>query len=320
MIDGCGRTIDHLRLSLTDHCNLACRYCVSEDHKPSMQMIDAGFAYEAVRWLSQRHGIRHVRLTGGEPLLYPDLLPLTERLAKLDTLHEITLTTNSQALVKKARALRDAGLSRINISLDTLDPEQFAHQTRGGDLARTLAGIEEARRVDLTPIKINVVAQRSVNDEELADLAFWGLSRGCIVRFLEVMPIGPLSHVARRHLISEAEILTRLAERFTLRPIPQSVGQPATDYAATGSGVQGVIGVIAPTTRPFCSRCRRLRVTSRGHLVACLHDRNKIELISAWDGARLDEEAANVLLHRAIAAKPEVSPQNQSVPMIALGG
>ena len=126
MIDGCGREIDHLRLSLTDHCNLACRYCVPEGARPPHQMIDfASFAYELVRWLSEHQGVRHVRLTGGEPLLYPDLIPLVRRLSSIDQLNEVTLTTNGQALTQKAAALREAGLSRINVSLDTLNPDRF---------------------------------------------------------------------------------------------------------------------------------------------------------------------------------------------------
>jgi len=140
MIDGCGREIDHLRLSLTDRCNLACRYCIPEGAEPSRRMIAPAFAFEIVRWLSQEHGIRHVRLTGGEPLLYPDLIPLIEQLSALDTLHQVTLTTNAQALSRRATALRAAGLSRINISLDTLRADRFAKLTRGGNITHRPGG------------------------------------------------------------------------------------------------------------------------------------------------------------------------------------
>lgn len=323
MIDGCGREIDHLRLSLTDRCNLACRYCLPEGARPggsAGEGIDLGFASEVVRWLSQEHGIRYVRLTGGEPLLYPNLSPLIQRLANFAALHEVTLTTNGQALAGRAGALRAAGLSRVNVSLDTLKPDRFAHVTRGGRVTHTLAGIEAAIDAGLTPVKINVVAQRGLNDDELPDIAEWGLARGCVVRFLEVMPIGPLLHVADRHLVPASEILRRLGERFELRPIPQSIGQPATDYAATAGRLRGVIGVIASTTRPFCSRCRRLRVTARGAIVACVHDGRHFDLAGHWNGRSLDLGAADALLLEAVQGKAEVGPITQSAAMVSLGG
>jgi cyclic pyranopterin phosphate synthase len=285
-----------------------------------MQMIDAAFAFEVVRWLSRKHGIRHLRLTGGEPLLYPRLLPLIEKLGDLGSLREITLTTNGQALVEKARALKAAGLARINVSLDTLDPARFARFTRGGDVARTLRGVEAAAAAGLAPVKINVVAQRGFNEDELAAIAEWGLSRGCVVRFLEVMPIGPLAHATEKHLVPEPEILERLAALFEVRPLPQTIGQPATEYAVIGAGLEGEIGVIASTTRPFCDCCRRLRLTSHGQLVPCVHDRSRVSLMPAWDGQNLDISMADSLLATAVAAKPEVGPRNQAITMMSLGG
>jgi len=320
MLDGCGRQIDHLRLSLTDYCNLACRYCAPEAGHPDCQVIDSDLAFAIVRWLSDAHGISHVRLTGGEPLLYPGLIPLIERLRGLRSLRQLTLTTNGQMLARMAGLLADAGLSRINISLDTLDPKRYEHLTRGGKIERTLSGIKAAVRAGLTPVKINIVAQRGLNDHELADMAEWGLRHECIVRFLEVMPIGPLAHMVDQHLVGQSEILDRLSERFDLRPIAHSVGQPATDYAAAGQGLHGVVGIIAPMTHPFCSRCRRLRVTSGGWLVACLHDKTRFPLTQWWDGQQLDAEGADVTLRQAVAGKRLIGPQNQSSTMLALGG
>lgn len=323
MIDGCGREIDHLRLSLTDHCNLACRYCVPEGIKPSRSAsvgIDPEFAFEAVRWLAERHGIRHVRLTGGEPLLYTGLVPLLERLTRLEVLTEITLTTNAQALRSKARPLYEAGLSRINISLDTFDPQRFAQLTRGGEIRHTLTGIEAAVEVGLTPVKINVVAQRGLNEDELLPIAEWGLARGCVVRYLEVMPLGPLMHVTDQHLVPASEILERLSERLEIREIPQPVGQPATDYAVRGRDVSGVIGIIAHTTIPFCSRCRRLRLTANGQIVPCLHDSRRFDLLRHWNGRSLDIAAADTLLQEAVGGKAAVGPGAQSLTMLSLGG
>jgi GTP 3',8-cyclase len=320
MIDGCGREIDHLRLSLTDHCNLACRYCVPEDAPPSRQMIDARFAFELVRWLSEHHGIRHVRLTGGEPLLYPDLIRLVRRLSSLDRLYEITLTTNGQALVAQAAALREAGLSRINVSLDTLHPDRFENVTRGGRVEHTIKGIESAVRAGLTPVKLNMVVQRGLNDDEIVDTARWGLGLGCVVRFLEVMPIGPLAHVIDGHLVPASEIIDKLSAVFRLAPIQGSLGQPAADYAATSGLLRGVIGVIAPTTQPFCDRCRRMRITSRGAIVACVHDNRHFDMVECWDGRRLNEKLADKILSESILHKPAEGSRSQSLTMIALGG
>ena len=320
MIDGCGREIDHMRLSLTDHCNLACRYCVPESAAPSRQMIDDAFAYELVRWLSGHHGIRHVRLTGGEPLLYPELLPLVRRLSALDELDEITLTTNGQALENKAASLREAGLTRVNVSLDTLNPDRFAHVTRGGHVEHTVKGIESAIEAGMTPVKLNMVVQRGLNDDETVATAQWGLELGCVVRFLEVMPIGPLAHVVDDHLVSASEILERLSTVFRLAPIPQTIGQPAVDYAATSGALRGVIGIIAPTTKSFCERCRRIRITSRGAVVACVHDNRHFGLTECWDGERFNEERANEILRESVLHKPAVGSRSQSLTMIALGG
>jgi GTP 3',8-cyclase len=300
MIDGCGREIDHLRLSLTDHCNLACRYCVSEGAGPSRQMIDASFAYELVRWLSEHHGLRHVRLTGGEPLLYPELISLVQRLSSLAHLSEITLTTNGQALTRNAAPLRKTVLSRINVSLDTLNPERFAQVTRGGRVEHTFDGIEAAINAGLTPVKLNMVVQRGLNDDEIVDAARWGLELGCVVRFLEVMPIGPLAHVIDEHLVPASEIFDKLSAAFRLAPIPQGLGQPAVDHAATAGLLRGVIGIIAPTTRPFCDRCRRIRITSHGAVVACVHDNRRLDTSKCWNGRRLDEERANEILKQVI--------------------
>ena len=322
MIDGCGRIIDHLRLSLTDRCNLACRYCAPDQGATLRGRLDldVDLAYAIVQWLTTQHGIRYVRLTGGEPLLHPHLIPLVERLSRLGDLHELTLTTNGQALAQRAAALRAAGLDRVNVSLDTLDPQRFAHLTRGGHVQRTLVGIEAAVAAGLTPVRINVVAQRGLNDHELADIAAWGLARGCTVRFLEVMPIGPLAHVMDQHLVGATEILARLSERFQLRPISASAGQPAVDYAATGDDLRGVVGIIAPTTRPFCAQCRRLRVTARGQLVSCLHDDRRYDLRRWWNGHELDYAGADTTLRAALAEKPAAGVAAQPACMRSLGG
>ncbi len=320
MIDGCGRKIDYLRLSLTDYCNLACRYCSPRGGLEHASLMDLGFAVAVVRWLSGRHGIECIRLTGGEPLLYPELIPLIEQLSEMDGVREISLTTNGQTLADSAESLRSAGLSRVNISLDTLKSKLYSGETNGGVLEKTIAGIEAATRVGFGKVKLNVVAQRDVNDGELVDIAYWGLSRGCEVRFLEVMAIGPAKHIAEKHLVPAAEILEKLRESFELKPIERTLGRPAEEFEARRGDVQGVIGLIAPTTRPFCGDCRRLRVTSGKGLVPCLHDSTCFDLGRFWDGQRLDENGADEVLQEAVRQKPEQGPRCQTVPMISLGG
>ncbi len=323
LTDGCSRLIDHLRLSLTDRCNLACPYCVVPGTRRPTHRIDADFAIALVRWLSSRHGIRHVRLTGGEPLLYPDLLPMIEASAALGTLREITLTTNAQLLVGMAQSLRRAGLTRINASLDTLDPARFGRLTGGGQLSRTLEGIQAAVEAGLTPVRINVLVQRGLNDDELCELAEWGLTTGCTVRFLEIMPIGAAVGTVDDRLVPAAEIYARLATRFQLRARPCPPGQPATEYQAIrrhGLPLAGRVGVIAATTRPFCASCRRIRITARGELLSCLFDSGGSDLAAAWDGHTLDQDRADAILYAAVMAKPALGLRTQATSMMAIGG
>lgn len=322
LVDGCGRRIDHLRLSLTDRCNLACRYC-STGRREGESLMDAAFAVELVRWLSSRHGVRHVRLTGGEPLLHPRSSEIVSALSQLGTLDEITLTTNGQTLAARAEGLRGAGLTRVNVSLDTLDADRFARLTRGGSLGHTLRGVEAAIEAGLTPVRLNVVVQRGINDEEVCELAHWGLARGCTVRFLEAMPIGPMLGRLHERFVPASETLARLSTRFTLRAIASPPGQPATDFAAVGidgDSPKGVVGVIASTSRPFCSCCRRLRITARGDILSCLFDTAGSSLASAWDGRSLDEDAADRILQVAVIAKPQMGRRTQPTPMVAIGG
>jgi cyclic pyranopterin phosphate synthase len=323
LIDGCGRCIDHLRLSLTDRCNLACGYCHAGNTEGKSCCLDLNFGVAIVDWLSRQHGVRHVRLTGGEPLLHPGLLELVRRLKRIGTLREITLTTNAQALERQAGQLREAGLTRVNISLDTLDAKRFARLTCGGDVARTLRGVDAALEAHLLPVRINVVVQRGVNEEELAQIAQWGLARGCTVRFLEIMRIGPSRRAFHDRLVSAAEVLEQLSRHFALQPIPAPPGQPATDYAAsslsTGTAL-GVLGVIPSTSRPFCRSCRRLRVTNHGEILSCLFDTRGSSLLPAWDGRALDEATADRILQVAVLAKPELGNRVQCKSMSSIGG
>lgn len=323
LIDGCGRRIDHLRLSITQRCNLACRYCSDGLAVANRRPIDVPFAVALVRWLSDRHGVRHVRLTGGEPLSHPRLIELVGALSDLGTLNELTLTTNGQTLARRAAILRSAGLARINVSLDTLNADRFARLTRGGVLARTLDGIEAALSAGLAPVRLNAVVQRGVNDDEICALANWSMSRGCTMRFLEMMPVGPGADALARHLVPASDILEQLDASLRLHPISGTPGQPAQDYAAVSrrpGGPSGRIGIIASTTRPFCEQCRRLRITSRGNILSCLFDTAGSDLAQAWNGHDLNEQAADTILQAAVLAKPRTGSRSQPLSMMSIGG
>lgn len=322
MIDGCGREIDHLRLSLTDRCSLACTYCAPETRSHPSQMINFDFAMAVVSWLVSKHGIRHLRLTGGEPLLYPRLLELIEALQALPALQEIAVTTNGQALAQQAHRLRSAGLHRINLSLDSLSPQRFATLTRGGSLDRTLDGIERAAAAGFSPVKINTVVQRGHNDDELVNLTCWAIERGHIIRFLEMMRIGPLRDRADKLLVPAAEILQRLQVHFDLAPVGAAPGQPAVDYQAVSRDgkLAGKIGIIASTSQPFCGRCRRIRVTADGAIMPCLHDPRAGSLSDGWDGQNLDIDAADRVLQQLIIGKSMFGPMTQALTMLSIGG
>lgn len=321
LVDGCGRRIDHLRLSITGRCNLGCQYC-SPRRDSDARHMDAAFAVALVRWLSGRHDVRHVRLTGGEPLVHPRVVDIVAAVSELRSLDEVTLTTNGQMLDRWARPLRESGLTRINVSLDTLRAERFDRLTSGGDLSRTLQGIEAAVSAGLTPVRLNVVVQRGINDDELCDLAEWGFQRGCTVRFLELMRVGPRAGATDGRLVPAVEILRHLSRRFALRPIAAPVGQPATDFVATclERGLVGRLGLIASTTRPFCARCRRLRITAQGEILSCLFAPGGPSLAEAWNGGALDEERADRMLQAAVMAKPRMGRREQRRWMVSIGG
>jgi cyclic pyranopterin phosphate synthase len=262
-----------LRLSVTDRCQLACLYCKPMPLPPLAPRRDV-LRYEEtaalVDLLRRRFTVAKVRITGGEPLLRRNLIGFVAELARRG-LPDLALTTNGQRLPEMAQDLRRAGLQRINISLDTLNAATYRELTRGGDLAPTLAGIDAAGGAGFRPVKLNTVVLRGVNDQEVVDIARFALARGCEVRFLELMPIGPAGPDHERWFVSSAQVQERLAAAFDLRPLPAAPGASSRDFAAEDvHGRRGVVGFISPCTVPFCSSCRRLRLTATGRLLGCL--------------------------------------------------
>jgi cyclic pyranopterin phosphate synthase len=262
-----------LRLSVTDRCPMRCLYCLPPEGVPLVAHADVLRFEEMaalVRVLRRHWGLAKVHLTGGEPLIRRGIADLVARLAA-ERPADLALTTCGVRLASLAADLRRAGLWRVNVSLDSLDPETYRTLTRGGDLAETLDGIAAARRAGLEPVKLNMVVLRGVNDGEVVRVARWGLARGCPVRFLEVMPI----HVAAaRHgewFVPSAEVRGRLAAAFDLVPLASRPGASAREYRARdASGLAGRIGFISPCSEPFCAGCRRLRLTATGRLLGCL--------------------------------------------------
>lgn len=272
MQDGFGRRIEYLRISVTDKCNLRCVYCMPEEGLPWLHRQDI-LTYEeiaAVVGIMAPLGLRRIRLTGGEPLVRRDLPSLVRLLRNIPGIEEIALSTNAILLTAQAEALREAGVSRINASLDSLRPERIdAITRRPGSADQIFRGLEAAERAGFAPIKINCVVMRGRNDDELEDFARITLERPWQVRFIEVMPTGDNLGISREEYVSADEILTRISRHGELRPVAGPHGNgPATYFSLPGAA--GTIGVITPMSHNYCERCNRMRLTADGQLRPCL--------------------------------------------------
>jgi cyclic pyranopterin phosphate synthase len=260
-----------LRVSVTDRCNFRCVYCMP---LAKYEWIDRReiLTFEELTRIARlfvRLGIEKIRLTGGEPLLRRDLEVLVAGLSGIAGLNDLCLTTNGSLLNDKIAALAEAGLRRINISLDTLDPAKFKIMTRRDDLATVLAGISAAKRLGLDPIKLNAVIERGVNDNEILDLVEFSRTNGLAVRFIEYMDVGNANNWASDKMVSKSEILQTISRLYPLREVDRGQGSaPSVDYEFADGG--GDLGVIASVTEPFCQGCNRVRLTADGRLVTCL--------------------------------------------------
>ncbi|MEG3614196.1 MULTISPECIES: GTP 3',8-cyclase MoaA [Isoptericola] len=285
LVDTFGRVATDLRVSLTDRCNLRCTYCMPAEGLPSLAREKVMSRDEIARLVGvavRDLGVRQVRFTGGEPLLRGDLAEIVADVAALDPRPEISLTTNAIGLDSRAEGLRAAGVDRINVSLDTLDPDTFARLARRPYLERTLAGIEAAARVfDL--VKINAVLVRGVNLDHAADLLSWCLERGFELRFIEQMPLDADHAWDRTAMVTAAEVRGLLGERFDLGPDAEPRdGAPAERFVVrsrdTGERL-GRVGIIASVTEPFCGDCRRTRLTAEGGIRDCLFAHTETDLL-----------------------------------------
>jgi cyclic pyranopterin phosphate synthase len=319
--DSYGRTIDHMRISVTDRCGLRCRYCMP-DGEPEHAIREEILTFEeiatVVQRLHDRFGLKRVRLTGGEPLVRAHLHVLVGLLHQIG-LEEISLTTNGQQLARSIDALVAAGLRRLNVSLDSLDADRY-RQITGGDLAPTLEGIEAADRSGLRPLKINSVIIKG-NECDIEDLTVWSMQRGYEIRFLELMSIGCVQIYYDVMFVPTSEVRDRLARRFKLEPLEGEVGAPARTWRATGEGLEGTIGFISPETEPFCTSCRRLRMTAKGTLLGCIMHSDGPDLRAALRAeGGLDEAAFDAAVCTAVGSKPIVRILKSGGHMMAIGG
>ncbi len=301
MLDSLGRSINYLRISVTDRCNLRCIYCMPPEGVPQMSHSEV-LSYEEIRAIVQsavQLGVNKVRLTGGEPLVRAELPKLVGMLSQIEGIEELSLTTNGTILKKHALELKQAGLLRVNVSLDTLKADKFRHVTRLGKLNNVLDGIEAAKDAGFHPVKINTVVMRGINDDEILDFAKMTYEDGWHVRFIELMPFKNAAE-----FVPSIELRQHISLLGKLMPCASITGNgPATYYRLAGA--KGSIGFISPLTEPsFCSRCNRIRLTPDGRLRPCLLGEGEIDLkMPLRNNVSIDELKSLIL--QTVASKPK---------------
>jgi cyclic pyranopterin phosphate synthase len=325
LVDGFGRGITNLRISVTDRCNLRCVYCMPAEPvwMPQPEILTFEEIERLVR-VAVSLGIREFRLTGGEPTARKDLPDLVRSLAAVPGVGDLAMTTNGILLTKLAHRLRDAGLQRLNISLDTLRGEKFVHLARRDGFRQTWEGIEAAERAGFRPLKINMVVLRGVNDDEVVDFAAMSRTRPWQIRFIEFMPLDGDDRWSRDQVVPSKEILGRIHDRWPLEMIGGGpLSDPARIYRFKDG--QGDIGVIASVTEPFCGACDRIRVTPDGKLRTCLFSTWETDLKGPMRSGASDDELA-ALFRSAVAKKEAGHGINQvnfvkpARAMYAIGG
>jgi cyclic pyranopterin phosphate synthase len=328
LIDTFGRTATDLRVSLTDRCNLRCTYCMPEEGLPWLPKAELLTDDELARLIGIAVtvlGVDEVRFTGGEPLIRPGIAGLVARVAAMHPRPRISVTTNGIGLARAAGELVAAGLDRVNVSLDTLDPEVFRRLTRRDRFADVVAGLAAAADAGLAPVKVNSVLMRGVNDHEAPALLRWCLERGYELRFIEQMPLDAQHGWDRTDMVTADEILASLQAEFELTPEGSAVRGSAPAETWLVDGGPGRVGVIASVTRPFCSACDRVRLTADGQVRTCLFAREESDLRGALRSGASDDEIADrwqtAMLGKkkaaGIGAPGFVQPDR---PMSAIGG
>jgi cyclic pyranopterin phosphate synthase len=326
LIDRFGRQMNYLRISVTDRCNLRCSYCRPSDHSfcelAHAQVLTYEEIVRVVR-VAASMGVDKVRLTGGEPLVRRGIASLIQMLKEIPGIQDLALSTNAMLLQKQARALADAGLSRINISLDSIQPERFKVLTGGGKLEIALAGIREAVRVGFSPIKVNAVIMRGVNETEIADMIDFASDTGVQMRFIEFMPLCDGNSWSDSHMPVE-EMLDMPGVRERLADFPADHdGHAAARYIPLANGT-GDVGFISPMSNRFCDGCNRLRLTADGKIRACLPADDEVDIRDILRTTGSDADIEQSLRH-AVLMKPEVGvynfeEQGRERSMVQIGG
>lgn len=302
MIDGFGRRISYVRLSVTDRCDLRCRYCMAERMRfvPHEDLLSLGEIRTLTDLLISR-GVKRIRLTGGEPLVRKGIVGLFSDLGKRvgDGLDELTLTTNGTQLARHAGAIAAAGVRRINVSLDTREPSLFAQITRGGDVSQVLAGLHAAANAGLQ-IKINMVALKGINEDHIAPMLRWCGEQGHDLTLIETMPLGAIEEDRTAHYLPLSDVRDRLSRDFGLVPSLFRTGGPARYYDIEGIGIR--LGFITPLTQNFCDGCNRIRITATGTVFGCLGHAQNVGLRDLLRTGRYD--AVHEALDAVLAGKP----------------
>lgn len=306
LVDPFGRSVDYLRLSVTDRCDLRCVYCMSEEMEflPRSEIL----AIEELERVARSFvslGVRKIRITGGEPLVRQGVLKLLDSLGQLPGLDELVMTTNGAQLGRYAERIRAAGVRRLNISLDSLDPERFHRITRTGRLHRVLDGIEAARDAGFDRLRLNVIAMRGRNDDEIPDLVEFATQRGLDISFIEEMPMGALDgHDRGEAFMSSDEVRAEVERTHPLaRAEPKALGGPSRDYRVAGSNTR--VGFISPHSHNFCASCNRVRVTVDGMLMPCLGREQATDLRPVLRDYGDDPEPLHMAIQAGIQRKPE---------------
>jgi cyclic pyranopterin phosphate synthase len=327
LADRYGRVATDLRVSLTDRCNLRCTYCMPEEGLAWLPKPEVLTDDEVVRLIKvgvERLGVREVRFTGGEPLLRRGLVDIVGRTAALDPRPETSLTTNALGLERSAQALADAGLDRVNVSLDTVQHDSFAQITRRDRLDDVVAGLEAAKAAGLGPVKVNAVLMRGVNDDQAPELLAWCLEHGYELRFIEQMPLDAQHGWTRDDMVTAEEILESLSSRFALSAAIEPRGSAPAELFLVDGG-PATVGIIASVTRPFCGDCDRVRLTADGQVRNCLFARDESDLRTALRAGATDQELADRWVIAMAGKLPGHGIDDPSFlqpdrPMSAIGG
>lgn len=303
LIDPFGRTIEYLRISVTDRCDLRCSYCMSEDVEflPRQDILSFEEIIRLAKSFAQL-GVTKIRLTGGEPLMRKKLPELVASIKAIEGIEEVVMTTNGTLLTKYAQPLFEAGLSRLNISLDTLKADRFQKLTRRDRLQAVLDGIAEAKKYAFNSIKLNAVIMRGMNDDEIVPLTDFALENDLDISFIEEMPLGEVGYDRSVTFLASADIKNKIEEKHSLVASNYKTGGPAV-YSSI-AGYKSKIGFISPHTNNFCSDCNRVRITAVGRLLLCLGNENSQDLRSIIRDGCSDEELRNKLIS-ALQLKPE---------------